>query len=111
QLTPFTAVCLLSVSVVVDGGGKTGSASSKRTPSLFLGLISGCRSVWLALGVALVAAYGVGVVARQGFLLTTATVGWQAAYGVIVAFVGIGLAAMAQIGLWSELHKRIRSTL
>ena len=67
-------------------------------------------ALWLALtlGVALVAAYGVEVVARQGFLLTSTTSGWHAASGIIATFVGIGLAALAQVGMWSELVSRNR---
>jgi hypothetical protein len=62
-------------------------------------------AVWLALtlGVALVAAYGVVVVVRQGFLLTATSVGWHAAPGIIATFVGIGLVVLAQVGVWGEL--------
>jgi hypothetical protein len=62
----------------------------------------------LTLGVALVALSGVAVVARHGFQLTTTTVGWHVASGIITTFVGIGLAALAQVGMWSELVSRKR---
>jgi hypothetical protein len=67
--------------------------------------------LWLALtlGVALVAAYGVAVVARQGFLLTATSVGWHAACGIIATFIGIGLVVLAQVGLWVELLSRNRA--
>jgi hypothetical protein len=66
--------------------------------------------VWLALtlAVSLVAAYGVEAVASQGFLLTTAAVCWHTACGIIAAFTGIGLVALAQVGLWSEPLRRNR---
>jgi hypothetical protein len=68
-------------------------------------------AVWLALtlGVALVAAYGVAVVARQGFLLTATTVGWHAASGIIATFVGIALVVLAQVVVWGKLLSRNRS--
>jgi hypothetical protein len=62
-------------------------------------------AIWplLALGVALVALQGVGVIAQQGFRLTAATGGgWHVASGMIVTFAGIGLVALGQLGLWRE---------
>ncbi len=61
----------------------------------------------LALGVALVALHGVGVVAQHGFLLTIATgTCWHMASGMVVTFAGIGLMAVGQLGLWRELVRR-----
>ena len=61
----------------------------------------------LALGVALVALQGVSVVAQRGFQLTIATgTGWHMAAGMVVTFVGIGLVALGQVGLWHELVRR-----
>jgi hypothetical protein len=61
----------------------------------------------LALGAALVALQGVGVVAQHGFLLTAATgTGWHTAPGMAVTFAGIGLVALGQLGLWRELVRR-----
>ncbi len=61
----------------------------------------------LALGVALVALQGAGVVARHGFQLTMATdTGWHVASGMVVTFVGIGLVALGQAGLWRVLVRR-----
>jgi hypothetical protein len=67
-------------------------------------------AVWfaLALGVALVAAYGVAVAARQGFLLTATSVSWHAASGIIATFVGIALVVLAQVVVWGELLNRNR---
>jgi hypothetical protein len=80
-----------------------------RTPSFMTGAYP---AVWLALtlGVALVAAYGVDVVAREGFLLTATTIGWHAASGIIATFVGIGLVVLAQVGVWSEFLSRNRAS-
>jgi hypothetical protein len=61
----------------------------------------------LALGVALVALHGVGVVAQQGFALTAGTgAGWHLAPGMVVTFVGIGLVVLGQLGLRRELVRR-----
>jgi hypothetical protein len=65
--------------------------------------------VWpvLALSAALVALQGVGVIAQRGFKLTAETGGgWHAASGMVVTFVGIGLAMLGQLGLWRELVRR-----
>jgi hypothetical protein len=62
----------------------------------------------LALGVALVALQGVGVVAQRGFHLTAATgAGWHLAPGMVVTLVGIGLVVLGQFGLWRELVRHI----
>jgi len=65
-------------------------------------------AVWpvLALGVALVALQGAGVIAQHGFHLTASSVGWHVGPGMIVTFVGIGLVALGQFGLWRELVRR-----
>jgi len=66
----------------------------------------------LALGVALVALQGVGVIAQQGFKLTFETgAGWHVGSGIVVTFAGIGLVVLGQLGLWRELvrHGRRRS--
>ncbi len=62
----------------------------------------------LALGGAMVALQGVGVIARQGFALTatSSSSNWHVGPGMIVTFVGIGLVALGQIGLWRELARR-----
>ena len=61
----------------------------------------------LALGVALVALQGTSLVAQHGFQLTAATgTGWHVGPGMIVTFVGIGLVALGQVGLWRELGRR-----
>jgi hypothetical protein len=82
-----------------------------RLPSFMAMLIP---TLWLALtlGVALVAAYGVAVVGRQGFMLTATSVGWHAACGIIATFTSIGLVVLAQAGVWGELlSKNRRATL
>ncbi len=66
-------------------------------------------AVWpvLALGVALMALQGASLVAQHGFQLTAATgTGWHVGPGMIVTFVGIGLVALGQVGLWRELGRR-----
>lgn len=64
----------------------------------------------LALGVALVALQGVGVIAQRGFKLTFETgEDWHVGSGMIVTFVGIGLVMLGQLGLWRELVKHSRS--
>jgi len=61
----------------------------------------------LALGVALVALQGVGMIAQRGFHLTAATgVGWHVGPGMVATFAGIGLVALGQFGLWGELVSR-----
>jgi hypothetical protein len=68
-------------------------------------------AVWpvLALGVALVALQGVGVVAQRSFHLTAATgPGWHMAPGMVVTFAGISLVALGQLGLWRELVRVCR---
>jgi hypothetical protein len=68
-------------------------------------------AVWpiLALGVALVALQGVGVIAQRGFRLTFETgENWHMASGMIVTFVGIGLVVLGQLGLWRELTRHGR---
>jgi len=69
-------------------------------------------AVWpiLALGVALVALQGVGVIAQRGFKLTFETgEHWHIASGMIVTFAGIGLVVLGQLGLWRELVRHSRS--
>lgn len=69
-------------------------------------------AVWplLALGVAFVALQGVSEIARQGFKLTYATGdGWHVGSGMVVTFVGIGLVALGQIGLWRELARHSKA--
>ncbi|HEU4784924.1 MAG TPA: hypothetical protein VFS83_16420 [Ktedonobacterales bacterium] len=69
-------------------------------------------AVWpiLALGVALVALQGVGVIAQRGFKLTFETgENWHIASGMIVTFAGIGLVVLGQLGLWRELVRHGRS--
>ena len=47
------------------------------------------------------------LVAQHGFQLTAATgTGWHVGPGMIVTFVGIGLVALGQFGLWRELGRR-----
>lgn len=68
-------------------------------------------AVWpiLALGVALVALQGVGVIAQQGFKLTFETgAGWHVGSGMVVTFAGIGLVMLGQLGLWRELVRHGR---
>jgi hypothetical protein len=68
-------------------------------------------AVWpiLALGVALVALQGVGVIAQRSFRLTFETgENWHMASGMIVTFVGIGLVVLGQLGLWRELTRHGR---
>ncbi|MGO8948666.1 MAG: hypothetical protein ACLQUY_13610 [Ktedonobacterales bacterium] len=67
----------------------------------------------LAVGVAIVALQGVGVVDQHGFNLTVATgADWHVAPGMVATFVGIGLVVLGQIGLWGELvrHKGVGNT-
>lgn len=66
-------------------------------------------AIWpvLALGIALVALQGVGVIAQHGLQLTAATGGgWHLGPGMVTTFVGIGLAALGQCGLWYEFARR-----
>jgi hypothetical protein len=53
----------------------------------------------LALGVALVALQGVGVIAQHGFKLTATSSNWHMGPGMVVTFIGIGLVALGQLGL------------
>jgi hypothetical protein len=66
-------------------------------------------SVWpvLALGVALVAMRGVGLVARQAiWQMEYIGDGWHVAPGMVVTFGGIGLVVLGQLGLWREWWRR-----
>lgn len=62
-------------------------------------------AVWpvLALGGALVALHGTGLVAQRGFALTATTSTWRVGLGMVVTFVGISLVVLGQLGLWREL--------
>ncbi len=59
----------------------------------------------LAVGTALVALQGVGVVAQHGYRLPPASISWHMASGVVVTFAGISLVALGQAGLWYELAR------
>jgi hypothetical protein len=65
-------------------------------------------AVWpaVALGVALVALHGARLIAQHGFHLTATSAGWHVGPGMVVTFVGIGLVALGQVGLWRELVRR-----
>ncbi len=60
----------------------------------------------LALGTALVALQGVGVIAQHGYRLPPASISWHMAPGMVITFAGIGLVALGQAGLWRELVRR-----
>lgn len=64
-------------------------------------------TVWpaVALGVALVALHGANLVAQHGFHLAAATSAWHVGPGMIVTFVGLGLVALGQFGLWQEMAR------
>jgi hypothetical protein len=111
-LTPFARVFVLSsgYTFLVAAGGIT--ALGGWTRQLFVSTLA-WLAIWpiLALGVALVALQGVGVIAQRGFKLTFETgENWHIASGMIVTFVGIGLVMLGQLGLWRELviHNRSR---
>lgn len=94
---------------LVAAGGIT--ALGGWTRQLFVSTLA-WLAVWpmLALGVALVALQGVGVIAQRGFKLTFETgENWRIASGMIVTFVGIGLVMLGQLGLWREMVKHSRS--
>jgi hypothetical protein len=59
----------------------------------------------LALGVALIALQGAGIIVRHGYWLTAGP-DWRVGPGMYATFAGLGLVALGQCGLWLEMARQ-----